>query len=209
MSAPAEKEVKSRGSRAKSLTVAQKAEAAAMWRAGTVTLDDLSKRFHKSPEMFSRLFSRMGIKKGSGVDAAMRKAEEAIATRTLSDAEENIKRIGKVRDDHFRMSQMLGVMAFRELQQAKSAGLDIGRLKDTFAVYKMVSDVVGNSRKELFEILNVAKYDQQTDLDDLPDLTVRELTQDEILQLQVSPIGDADGADLGVGMLDLEGDLDE
>lgn len=191
---------------AKSLTVAQKAEAAALWRSGSVTLEDLAAKFKKRPETFSRLFARMGIEKGSGAAAALKKAEEAIAARTATDAEETLKRIAQVRDAHFKMSQNLAVMAFREIQQAKAAELDVGRLKDVMSVYKMASDVIASSRKELFDILNVEKHEKSEEFDDLPDLTVRELTQSEIGQLQQASLDGDDGADLGVGMMELEDD---
>lgn len=188
----------------KSLTTAQKAEAAALWRSGSVTLEDLAKKFKKRPETFSRLFSRMSIEKGSGVAAAMKKAEDAIATRALTDVEETLKRIATVRDSHFRMSQALAIMAFKDIQQAKAGALDVGKLKDVMAVYKMASDVIGNSRKELFAVLDVEKHEKDKELDELPELTVRELTQSEVNQLTDAPIDDLDGESLGAGMLDLD-----
>ena len=100
------------------------------------------------------------------------------------------------------MSQALAVMAFRELQQAKAAGLDVGTLKDAMAVYKLASDVVGNSRKELWSVLNVEKHEASGDMDDLPELTVRELSQSEIDELRATP--DDDGMDAGATMIDLE-----
>lgn len=203
-----EKEVKrkptGRKPGAKSLTVRQKAEAAALWRSGSVTLEDLSKKYGKRTETFSRLFKRMGIEKGSGAAAAVKKAEEAITARVVSDIEETMKRISNVKESHFRMSQALAVMAFRDIQQAKAAGLDIGKLRDVMSVYKMAGEIVGNSRKELYEILDVAKHDKEKEDDDLPDLTVRELTQGEVDQLRDVVPDDADGADLGEGMLDLD-----
>lgn len=189
---------------AKSLTVRQKAEAAALWRSGSVTLEDLSKKYGKRTETFSRLFKRMGIEKGSGAAAAVKKAEEAITARVVSDIEETFKRISTVKESHFRMSQALAVMAFKDIQQAKAAGLDIGKLRDVMSVYKMAGEIVGNSRKELYEILDVAKHDKEKEDDDLPDLTVRELTQGEVDQLRDTVPEDLDGADLGEGMLDLD-----
>ncbi len=202
--APAAKKppVGGRKSGAKSLTIPEKAEAIALWRAGAVTLDDLAKKFKKRPETFSRLFTRMGIEKGSGAAAAVKKAEEAIAAKVATEAEETIKRIAQVKDSHFKMSQALAVMAFRELQQAKAAGLDVGSLKDAMAVYKLASDVVGNSRKELWSVLNVERHESSGDMDDLPELTVRELSQSEIDELRATP--DDDGMDAGATMIDLD-----
>lgn len=191
---------------AKSLNTKEKAEAAALWRSGAVTLDDLAKKFKKRPETFSRLFARMGIEKGSGEAEAIKKAEAAIAAKVGTDAEETLRRIAQVKDTHFKMSQSIAVMAFRDLQRAKAAELDIGKLKDAMSVYKLVSDVVGNSRKELFEILNVEKHERDGELDDLPDLTVRELTQGEVDMLSATP--EDDGMDTGADMLDLDDDDD-
>jgi hypothetical protein len=188
----------------RSLTVAQRAEAASLWRSGTVTLEDLAKKFKKRPETFSRLFARMGIEKGSGAAAAMKKAEEALAARAATDAEETLKRIAQVKDTHFKMTQSIAVMAFRELQQAKAAGLDIAGLKDTLGSYKLMTEILGNSRKELWALLNVEKHDAAEDLLDLPDLTVRELTQEEVNLLRDSP--DDDGMDSGEGMMPLSDD---
>lgn len=210
-----EKDLPFKGGRkvgARSLTVAQKAEAVALWKAGTVTLDDLAKKFKKRPETFSRLFKRMGVEKGSAEKEAMRRAEAAAAARVASDVEETLKRIAQVKDTHFQMSRNLAAFAMRDIVQARAAGVDVGTLKDVMAVYKMAADVVGNSRKELFEILNVAKHEATIDDDDLPDLTVRELSQSEVDALRDAPTGEdelgGDGFDeeaLGGSMMGDEG----
>jgi len=199
-------EKKKFGVRSKSLTVAQKAEAAAMWRTGSVTLDDLSKKYKKTPEMFSRLFTRMGVKKGEGIPALMKEAEKKIVEARVNDTEETLKRIAQVKDSHFKMSQQLAIMAFRDLQQARAAEIDIAKLKDAMTVYKLIGEIVGSSRRELFDILNVERHESLSEMDELPDLTVRELTQNEVLQLQKTPSEDDIDADLGEGMLDLEED---
>lgn len=209
MTTPEEKTIPKKAGRgpAKNLTGAQKAEAVALWRAGEITLEGLSKKFKKRPETFSRMFTRMGITKGSGAAAALKKAEELVAERVVSDTELTLQRIAEVRESHFTMSRHLAKLAFREIINAKNAELDVGKLKDVMTVYKMASDVVANSRKELFDLLNVEKHEQADEIDNLPDLTVRELTTNEIEQLHASPMdGDDDEDDLGADMLDLDED---
>lgn len=191
---------------ARSLTTKQKAEAVAAWREGSTTLEELGKKFKKRPETFSRLFKRMGVEKGSGAAAALKRAEEAAAERMVSDVEETLKRIAQVKDSHFKMSQAIAIMAFREVQRAKAAELDVARLKDAMTTYKLLSDIVGNSRKELFEILNVVKHDANSEHDDLPDLTVRELTQNEVETLRSASSDDGLDGDMGTEMLDLDDD---
>lgn len=181
------------------LTVAQKAEAIALWRSGSVTLEDLSKKFGKRPEAFSRLFKRMGIEKGSTLAESAKKLESVVEARTLTDLEETLKKIAATKDEHFKMSSGLARLAWSELVRARQAGTDIAGLKDLMVTLKLAGDVIGNARKELFAVLNVEKHEQTPDLDELPELTVRELTQAEVTDLSRQGLEDDMGLD-GVGL---------
>ena len=169
------------------LTPSQKAEAAALWRSGTVTLEDLAKKFKKRPEGFSRLFKRMGIEKGGAtedVEKRVKKIEAEVEARIVSSVDETLRKIQLAKDDHYKYSSGLAKLAWSELVRARQAGIDIGGLKEVMATLKLAGDVIGGARKELFEVLNVEKHEKTEDLQDLPELTVRELTGSEILQLQ-------------------------
>lgn len=174
----------------------EKAEAVALWRGGGVTLDDLATKFKRRPETFSRMFKKMGITKGSGVVEAAKAMEEAAVKAVVSETEETLRRIRATKDEHFRMSNGLAKLAWAEIVRARQAGIPLDKLKDIMATLKIASDVIGNSRKELFEILNVEKHDKIIDEDELPELTVRELTSNEVQQLQQAPDLDDDVADL-------------
>lgn len=175
----------------KNLTASQRAEAVLLWRAGQVTLEDLAKKFKRRPETFSRMFKRMGIEKGSAVAEQAEKMAKAAETAALNDVEVTLSRIAKARDEHYQMSSSLAKIAWSEIVRVKKAGLPIESLKDTMATLKMAGEIVGNSRKELFEVLNVAKHEAAGSMEDLPELTVRELSSEDIEQLQQSqPIDD-------------------
>lgn len=186
------------------LTVAQKAEAVALWRSGDYTLEMLAKKFGKRREQFSRLFKRMGIEKGSGVAAATAKAVEAAEARASRDTEEVLQKIAKIKEQHLRMSTDIAKLAYAEILRARQAGLDMGTLKDVMATLKAAGEIVANARKEAYVVLDVEKHEKDEDLESLPELTVRELTNDEITQLQQAP-GD-DGLDDDMG--ELGDDLD-
>jgi len=191
MSAPEPK--KTPGGRklgSKALTTSQKAEAVALWRAGDITLEGLSKKFGKRPETFSRLFKRMGIEKGSAAAAVAEKMAAAVETRILNDQAETLKRIAETKQEHYQFSRGLARMAWSELVRAKKAELDIGTLKDVMATLKLAGDVIANSRKELYSVLNVEEAEKDKELDELPELTVRELTQDEIVRMANSSVDD-------------------
>lgn len=202
---PATKSAPAKKKRAPSrqLTISERAEAAALYRAGTVTLEDLAKKFKKTPETMSRLFKRMGVVKGEASAAAAKKVTEAVEAKVLNDTEETLRQISAMRREHVTYSNGLARIAWREISRAVTAGTDIAQLKDLMLTLKVAGEVMGNSRKELYTVLNVEKYERESSLDELPELTVRELTQDEIGQLQSQSIdGDTlDFDEAGGGMM--------
>jgi AraC-like DNA-binding protein len=179
--APVKKGGRSAGS--KSLTPKQRAEAVALWRAGKVTLEDLADKFKKRPETFSRLFKRLGVKKGESVVETAKEMEKAAAAEAVSETQLTMQRIRTVRDEHFKMANGLAKMAWAQIVRAHKADIPLAKIKEDLAALKIAGDLIGNARKELFEVLNVEKHDKNLDEDELPDLTVRELTNNEIEQL--------------------------
>lgn len=168
------------------LTVSQRAEAAALWRTGTVTLEDLGKKFKKRPEAISRILRSMGAVKGEGAVEAAKKIADEIESKTLSSVAETIKKIHTTKDEHYRMSRGLAQLAWSEIVRARQAKLPLESLKDVMMTLKLAGDVIGNSRKEIFDLLNVEKHDKSFELEELPELMIRELTNVEILQLQTN-----------------------
>jgi hypothetical protein len=186
----------------KNLTVSQKAEAIALWRSGKVTLADLSKKFGKRPEAFSRMFARLEIAKGAAIPEMAKKLEAKVEEHIVSDLDKTMRRIAKTKDDHFNMSNGIAKIAWSEIIRARQAGTDIAALKDMMTTLKLASEVVGTARKELFAILNVDKYDQEADFENLPELTVRELSNSELSLLQAQSVDDMGlDSDPGADML--------
>ena len=196
--APAKTTPKKRPARPKinrKLTPEQRAEAAALWRAGSVTLDDLSKKYGKRPENFSRLFRAMGIVKGSAVAETEKRVADELAGRVATAVAKELERISVVKDQHFAMSSALAKIAFSEITRARQAGLKLDSLKDTMMTLKLAGEVIGTSRKELYALLRVEDHDKEQELDELPELQVRELSNDQILQMQASqPVDELDDA---------------
>lgn len=187
----------------KNLTTSQKSEAAALWRTGSVTLVDLAKRFDKRPETFSKLFTRMGIKKGEAAEEHAKKTAAVIEARLIGDAEEHARRIAQAKEEHYKMSSGLAKLAWAEIVRARQADLKIDGLKDTMQTLRLASEVIANARKELWQVLGIEEADKKKDFEDLPELTVRELTGSEISQLQgQTEIDELSGdGDVGADML--------
>lgn len=185
----------------RNLTLSQKAEAAALWKSGSVTLEALGKRFKKRPQAFSRLFKKMGIEKGADVAAAIKKVTDASEARMLTSTEETLKKILAMKDDHFKMASGLARLAWNEIVRAKTEKIDIASLKELMITLKLAGEVISNGRKEISYVLNVEKHDKDVDPNELPELTVRELTGNEVVQLrEQNGEGDLD-SDMGVSMM--------
>lgn len=181
----------------KQMTPAQKAEAVALWRSGEFTLDALAKKFSRRPETLSRLFSEMGIKKGEAAAEHQAKIEKEMQTRLLNDAAEQANRIAKVKEDHFKMADALGKLVWQEIVAAKKAGKSIEKLRGTMHTLQMASATLSNVRGELYRILQIDKFEEKKEDEDLPELTVRELTEDETKQLQAQSSESEDDLDVG------------
>jgi phosphoribosyl-ATP pyrophosphohydrolase len=189
----------------KGLTIAQKAEAVALWRAGEVTLDDLARKFKKRPETFSRLFKKVGAKKGETSAEIAKKASEKIEARVASSVEETLVRIAAMKDEHQKMASGIAKLAWAEIVRARQAGLDLAGLKDVMQTLKLAGEVIANSRKELYTLHGVEEAEKKGELEDLPELTVRELTQGEVDTLRDQEDDDMLDSDPGLETLGEEG----
>lgn len=165
------------------LTSSQKGEAIALWKSGTVTLEDLSVRFNKRKETMSKMLKAAGAVKGSDAADIAAKAAAVVETRLLGDVEVHMQRIAAAKEQHFKMTDGLAKLAWSEIVRARQSGLDIAGLKDLMQTLKLAGDVIGGARKELWVVLGIEEFDNSKELEDLPELTVRELTQGEVVEL--------------------------
>ena len=177
------------------LTIEQRAEAAALWRAGSVTLGDLSKKYGKRPETFSRMFKLMGLVKGSAAVETAKKLAAALAAASVSSVSVEVSRIAAMKDEHFKFSSFLAKTAMGEIFRARTAGLDLAGLRETMLTLKLAGEVVSNSRKELYALLRVEEHDLQAEIEDLPELSVAELTPEQVAQMQAADIQE----EIGIG----------
>lgn len=187
-----------KGSR--SLTPQEKAEAIALWRVGEVTLEELAKKFKKRPETFSRLFKAAGVKKGELSEAHQQQVAQAVETRLLNDAEELANRIAKSKDEHYRMSKGLATLVWSEIVECRKAKKPLSSIKETMQTLNLAANTLGKVRDEIWSILQIERHDERSEDEDLPELTIRELTEEEVTQMSNAraPSEDLEGIeDLG------------
>mgnify|MGYP007003618141 FL=1 len=141
------------------------------------------------------MFRAMGITKGSAVAETEKRIAEEVASRAASKVSRELERIETMKEQHFQMSSSLAKIAVAEITRARQAGNSLASLKEVMLTLKLAGEVVGNARKELYALLRVEEHDKESELEDLPELQVRELSQDQILEMQSrQPIDELDDA---------------
>lgn len=191
--------------RGKQLSPSEKAEAIALWKAGTVTLDQLSDRFHRDRSTFVRLFNSEDVTKGENREALDRKAEEAVASTAVTDAITRSNRIRETKEDHYTFAKFLQKanqnILVKALQEKRSIGTEIANIS---AINK-IAQTAKIIREERFALLDL--NDQSAgEGDELPELVLKMLTDDEIKSMQNSAVGSDDDMD-GLGAIPISDDI--
>jgi hypothetical protein len=174
------------------MTVSQRAEAIALWEAGEITLDGLAKKFGKSRQAFIRLFDKEGVKKGSKSAETTKRVTDAVEAGIVDSAAETAKRIRDTKEEHYRMANTLAKLTWKIIADAQAAGQSVGTKLNDMKALQMASNVLKTVREERYAVLglNEKVHDDDTPL---PDLVIRELTEDQIKTMQQTPEGDPDG----------------
>lgn len=174
------------------LTVTQRAEAIALWQAGEITLEGLSKKFGKSRQAFLRLFDKEGVKKGSKSAETAKRVTEAVEAGMVDSAAETAKRIRDTKEEHYKMSSTLAKLTWKIIVDAQASGSALGTKLNDMKALQMASNVLKTVREERYAVLglNEKVHDDDTPL---PDLVIRELTAEQIAIMQETPEGDPDG----------------
>ena len=187
----------------KHLTLVQKAEAIALWKAGSVTLDDLAKKFKKDPSTFARLFREGEIVKGSESEAIVRKVTEMVEQSIVTDSAILAQRIKETKEDHFKMARGVAKLTWSLLLSARQENRPMGLLAADMKALQSAAIIFKLTREESYAVLGIKNDDDNGDRP-LPDLVVQELTakdikamhaqklmsDDELSGLKVSEFGD-------------------
>lgn len=186
MSEPTEAQPGVAGHKQAKLTPAQWSEIILLWKQGDTTLHALSARYKISVRRLQEKFKSVGAKKGELI-ARQAKAQEAAI---LLEPSELAKRIFDTKNETYMqlttMRRVTVKMVLDTLREGKRVGTiqaDIKAMKDAVATVELC-------REGAYRILGIHK--EEAGDETLPDLTIRGLTQDEIVDLQQTEVEDAD-----------------
>ena len=182
------------------LTETEKAEAIALWKAGAVTLKDLSKKFGRTGQTFITLFKTSGAVKGSTAAAMAKKITEEVEKAVLNDAAVYAKRIKDTKEEHYSSSVAISKIVMATLVRARSDGIPYGNTINDLKAFKVAAETLKITREERYITLGITSADDAADRP-LPDLMIQELNAEDIEEMsrqnRVSDDGEFDMDEMG------------
>ena len=177
--------------RGKHLNESEKAEAIALWKAGSTTLDQLAERFDRSRTVFIRLFEAQGVAKGESSAEIARKVTEAVETAAMGDIEVIAQRVRETKEEHYKIASGITKLAWSLIVEARQAKKAYSGISFDLRALKYAADIFKTMRDERFALLGLNEKQSPED-DEIGDLEIREVTQKEILEMQRSNAGNDD-----------------
>lgn len=190
----------------KHLTAAQTAEAVSLWAAGNVTLEQLSEKYKKDRSTFVRLFNRMGVAKGEKAAEHSKKIAQEIEKGVVDDAAKIAERIRETKEDSYKLAKVIERLISNEIIDARQKNLPIASKAANIKTLVEAAKGLKMTREERYAILEIGADNAD---EEIPDLTVNELTAEEIKQIQQASLEESksdDDDDMDMPDLDLDDD---
>ena len=178
------------------LNSAQKAEAIALWRAGTVTLEELSKKFKRDISTFKRLFAANEVRKGDKAIETAERITAAVEKTIVDDATVLVQRIKDTKEEHYKMAAGISKLSFNLIIKAKQENRPMSSLLNDMKALKLAADIQKVTLEQRYAILGISAEDEANDRP-MPDLVIQELTAEDIKAMHAQQmVTDDDGEDM-------------
>ncbi|CCG43280.1 helix-turn-helix domain-containing protein [Magnetospirillum molischianum] len=181
----------------KKLTPEQWAEAQTLWEIGNLTLDELAEKFGVDRSTMYRRFKTAGVERGAKAGQVAEKVQQQILDETAAAAAEEALKLAArkkaTKEDCYAWIEQIQKATMAEIVKAARDKTPFGVIKGNLQALEKAMNVIASGRRERFELLGLDREEMAPD--DLPDLLIRELTADEIHQLQSSDEDDFDEMD--------------
>lgn len=158
------------------------AEAEALWESGNITLSELSKRFGRAEETFSRHFASHGIKKGSKQAQSAEMVKEEVSKNIIDEAKVLSTRIRESKEEHYKMTTVITKLVMNEVLSAQKSGMPLEAKSNNIKALKDAMSVVKMAREERWAILGLDDPNTLNE-DELPELMISEMTAQQIEEM--------------------------
>lgn len=160
--------------RFKRLSPAEWAEIRTLWELGTVpSITVLAEQFGVTPSAISQHFKKNDVRKGSKSHLVAKEVEDA----RKSKAAERAAQIDQVKKESIEWATFIGKATMQEVVEAKKQGQNVG---DRMPNIKALRTAMATLREVRGERYHVLEIDDHVNEKELPDLTVRDLSDEEI-----------------------------
>ena len=189
-------------SRGTSLNTAKKAEICALWQAGTVTLDELAKKFKVNKRTLLRLFEREGIKKNENASKTKQIVADAVEASIINDAAIYAARVKDTKEEHYKMATTLSKLIYSKVATAERAGIMLSTISGDLKSLQLAMSSLKMAREERYATLGI-RADDVSDDKPLHDLFIQELTAEDIRKMsETNMVSDDDDIGLDTSMGD-------
>lgn len=163
------------------LTPKERAEAIALWESGSVTLEQLAKKYGKTVGTFAKLFAKAGVKRGSKAEAMEKKVAAELEKTATAEARIIADRIRETKNNAYRLASGIEKLIAFEINEAQKDKVHISTRKENVKTLKVMADTIAQTWNIRAAILNLDKEDN--DDHDLPELRISELTVEQIKKM--------------------------
>ena len=171
----------------KRMSDAEFAEARELYELGKAGLADLADTYGISRQALSKRFKDAGALRGSRAHEAAAAVKAAVGSGPSSSAAAAIERFADRRADWIEETRLQGIkqlklarqLAQKVVQDAIASGRSISVADDDLKTVQRFNKILCDNLQNALEIL---RANEHVDEDDLPTLTLEDLTNEEILQ---------------------------
>jgi hypothetical protein len=191
------------------LSARERRIAISLWERGEVTLEELGRRFKRTPGAFAKFFSTHKIRKGSKSAAVAAQVEEKLNEQSVREAEETAKDISEVKKESLQLHKAIRKLVAHSIAEARRNNRAMSTIGNDMKALAHAATVVKISREESYIILGIDPDEEikKRHEDNLTDLEVRTLTDEEI-RMRTLEAGNSLGDDDLLGLAELvEDDL--
>lgn len=188
------------------LSTSQKAQICTLWRQGEMTLDQLAKMFKKHRSTILAAVKEAGAVKGEDKKAVQERVQETVQQQIVDEATVIANRIRDTKEEHYKMATGIAKLTWKVVVDAQQAGKSMAVVAGDLKALKSAAETLRIAREERYAVLGIVEGERD-DTDELPSLTVTELTAEDIKKMHAQNIMQAADEDAGIDELAL-GDED-
>lgn len=174
---------KTSASKKNKVTPKQWAEMEAIWEAGVMTRKTISDKYKVSERTIQKHMKNKSVNRGAKAAEHREKVEEEIKKAQITDATILAGRIRETKEEHYKMVSGLAKLTWQEILTAKTKQAPMATAMNNLKALDAAISNLAKIRVEKWAILGLDK-DTFIDEDGLPELTITELTADEVMALR-------------------------